>query len=108
VYLLSTLQELPSSLTSGLAMMPNIVIELNDGSLGPIELLADPEKTAAMVLDACSRKFNRGVGSLSPKDNPKLLLENGDMLAGGTAYVFTPSAGSQGMHQMYHEMSQAD
>ncbi len=32
-----------------------------------------------------------GVGSLSPKDNPKLLLENGDVLAGGTAYVFTPS-----------------
>lgn len=86
--------------------MPNIVIELDDGSLGPIELLSDPEKTAA--LDACSRKFNRGVTSLSPKDNPKLLLENGDVLAGGTADVFTPSAGSQGMHQMCHEMSQAD
>ena len=85
--------------------MPNIVIELDDGSLGPFELQTPPEKTAAMVLDACSRKFNRGVGSLSPKDNPKLLLEDGDVLAGGVAYVFTPSAGSQGMHQIYHDMS---
>ena len=52
--LLSNFQEL-LSLTSGLAMMPNVVIELDDGSLGPIELLSDPDKTAAMVLDACSR-----------------------------------------------------
>jgi len=83
--------------------MPNIVVELHDGSLGPIELQTPPEKTAAAVLDACSRKFNRGVGSLSPKDNPKLLLEDGDVLAGGMAYVFTPSAGSQGMHHICHD-----
>ena len=80
--------------------MPNIVIELDDGSLGPIELLSSPEKTAAMVLDACSHNFNRGLGILSPKDQPKFILEDGDVLAGGMAYVFTPSAGSQGMHQI--------
>lgn len=99
MYVLGTFQELPS-LTSGLAVMPNIVIELDDGSLGPIELLSSAEKTAAMVLDACSHNFNRGLGSLSPKDQPKFILEDGDVLAGGMAYVFTPSAGSQGMHQI--------
>ena len=78
--------------------MPNMVIELHDGSLGPFELRTPPEKTAAKVLDACSRRFSRGVGSLSPKDNPKLLLEDDDVVAGGMAYVFTPSSGSQGGH----------
>ncbi len=50
--------------------MPNVVVELQDGSLGAFELQTPPQKTAAKVLDACSRKFNKGVGSLSPKDNP--------------------------------------
>ncbi len=80
--------------------MPSIVIELHDGSLGPIELQTPPEKTAAKVLDACSRKFNRGVGSLSPKDKLNLLLEDDNVVAGGVTYVFTPSAGSQGMHHI--------
>ena len=88
--------------------MPNTVIKLDDGSLGPIELQTPPEKTAAMVLDACSCKFNKGLGSLSPQDNPKVVLEEGDVLAGGEADVFTPSAGSPGMHHTYHDMSQAD
>ena len=69
--------------------MPSIFIELNDGRLGPIELQTPPEKTAAKVLDACSRKFSRGVGSLSPKDKPNLLLEDNDVVAGGVTYVFT-------------------
>jgi len=42
------------SLTAGLTTMPNIVVELHDGSLGPIELQTPPEKTAAAVLDASS------------------------------------------------------
>ena len=88
--------------------MPSIFIELHDGRLGPIELQTPPEKTAAKVLDACSRKFNRGVGTLSPKGKPNFLLEDNDVIAGGTTYVFTPSAGSQGMHHIFHVMSQAD
>ncbi|KAL0019938.1 hypothetical protein WJX77_012405 [Trebouxia sp. C0004] len=44
-----------------------------------------------------SRKFNSGVGSLSPKGKPNLLLEDDDVVAGGVTYVFTPSAGSQGI-----------
>lgn len=89
--------------------MPSIVIELHDGHLGPvIELQTPPAKTAAKVLDACSRKFNKGVGSLSPKSQPNLLLEDDDVVAGGVTYVFTPSAGFQGMHHIFHVMSQAD
>ena len=88
--------------------MPSIIIELHDGSLDPIELQTPPDKTAAKVLDACTRKFNRGVGSLSPKGKPNLLLEDEDVVAGGVTYVFTPSAGSQGIHHILHIMSQAD
>ncbi len=40
----------------------NVVIELGDGSLGLIELLADPEKTAAMVLDALQPQVQHGGG----------------------------------------------
>jgi len=69
VYLLSTFQEL-LNLTSGLAVMPNIVIELDDGSLGPIELLSDPEKTAAMVLDACSASSTGGWVVFHQKTTP--------------------------------------
>ncbi len=88
--------------------MPSILIELHDGRLDPIELQTPPEKTAAKVLDACSRKFNRGVGSLSPKGKPNLLLEDDDVVADGMTYVFTPRAGSQGMHHFFHVTSQAD
>ena len=63
--------------------MPSIIIELHDGCLDPIQLQTAPEKTAAKVLDACSRKFNSGVGSLSPKGKPNLLLEDNDVVAGG-------------------------
>ena len=83
--------------------MLNIVIEFHDGSLNPI-VLQTPEKKAAKVLDACNRKFNRGIGTLSPKDSPRLLLEDEDMVAGGMVYVFTPSAGSQGMRHICHDM----
>lgn len=79
--------------------MPSIMIELSDGRLDPIELQTPPEKTAAKVLDACTRKFSRGVGSLSPKDKPNLLLEDNDVVAGGVTYVFTPS---QGIHHTSH------
>ena len=82
--------------------MPSIIIELNDGRLDPIELQTPPKKTAAKVLDACTRKFGRGVGSLSPKDKPNLLLEDNDVVAGGVTYVFTPIAGSQGIHHTSH------
>ena len=88
--------------------MPSIIIELHDGRLEPIQLQTPPEKTAAKVLDACSRKFNSGVGSLSPKGKPNLLLEDDDVVAGGVTYVFTPSAGSQGMHHVFHVTSQAN
>lgn len=88
--------------------MPNIIVELHDGRLGPVELRTPPKKTAAMVMDACSRKFNMGLGSLSPKVKPNLLLEDEDVVAGGMTYVFTPSAGSQGMHHVFHVMSQDD
>ena len=85
--------------------MPSIVIELHDGRLDPIQLQTPPEKTAAKMSDACSRKFNSGVGSLSPKGKPNLLLEDNDVVAGGVTYVFIPSAGSQGMHHVFHVMS---
>lgn len=88
--------------------MPTIIIELHDGRLGPIELQTPPEKTAAKVLDACSRKFKSGLGSLSPKGKHNLLVEDDDVVAGGMTYVFTPSAGSQGMHHIFQVMSQAD
>ena len=102
-YLFSVRQTL-----AGLTTMPSILIELHNGQLGPIELQSPPEKTAAKVLDACSRKFRRGVGSLSPKGKPNLLLEDNDVVVGGMTYVFTPSAGSPGMHYIYFLMSQAD
>ena len=86
----------------GFTTMPTIIIELHGERLGPIELQTPPQKTAAKVLDACSRKFNRGVGSLSPKGKPNLLLEDDDVVAGGETYVFTPSAGSQGIHHIFH------
>ncbi len=86
--------------------MPSIItIELDDKRLGPIELQTPPEKTAAKVLDACSRKLKRGKGSLSPKGKPNLLLEDEDVVAGGMAYVFTPIAGSQGMRHILHHAS---
>ena len=86
--------------------MPSIIIELHGERHGPIELQTPPEKTAAKALDA--RKSNRGVGSLSPKGKPNLLLEDDDVVAGGVAYVFAGSAGSQGIHHIFHVMSQAD
>ncbi len=79
--------------------MESIIVELHEGHHDPIEL--QPEKTAAEVLDACCRKFNRGVGCLSPKGKPNSLLEARDVVAGGRTYVFTPSAGSQGMHHFF-------
>ena len=78
--------------------MAGIVVELHDGSHNPIIFLASPAKTAAPVLDACDRKFNKGVGTLSPKDKPDLLLEAVDTVAGGVTYTFTPSASSQGVY----------
>ena len=85
--------------------MPTIVIELFDGSHQPVRLQTPPDKTAARVLDACSRKFG-AVGCLSPKDDPDLLLEGNDILAGGRTYVFTPG-GSQGMQHRGCHLSQA-
>ncbi|KAL0050308.1 hypothetical protein WJX82_008680 [Trebouxia sp. C0006] len=75
--------------------MPTIItVELHDGRANPVRI--QTPKTAATVLDACRRKFLRGEGSLSPKDEPDLLLEDCDVVAGGMTYVFTPGAGSQG------------
>lgn len=76
--------------------MLSIMMELFDASLDSVELWTPPEKTAAMVLDACTRRFKRGVGSLSPKDKPNMLLEGEDVVAGGMTYVFTPTADPQG------------
>ncbi len=79
--------------------MPTIItVELHDGRANPVRI--QTPKTAATVLDACRRKFLRGEGSLSPKDEPDLLLEDRDVVAGGMTYVFTPGAGSQGMHHV--------
>ena len=76
--------------------MPTIItVELHDGRANPVRI--QTPKTAATVLDACRRKFLRGEGSLSPKDEPDLLR---DVVAGGMTYVFTPGAGSQGMHHV--------
>ena len=94
-------------LVAGLSKMPSFFIQLHEGDDDPIEMQTPPEKTAAMVLDACSRKFKRGVGSLSPKDKPSLLIEDNGVVAGGVTYVFTPTAGSQGMHNKCQDMSQA-
>ena len=87
--------------------MPTILIELHEKPLESIELQTPPVRTAARVLDACSRTFRRRVGSLSPKDKPALLLEDDDVVAGGTTYVFTPTACSQGMCNTCHDMAQA-
>ena len=63
--------------------MANIVVELHDGSVDPMELSPDPAKSAAQVLNACARRFHRGEGTLSPKDKPNLALEAEDRVAGG-------------------------
>lgn len=68
----------------------NILIELHGGSLGPTKLHASPQKTAESVLDACTCKFGRGDGTLSPKDKPNLILIDNDVISGGVTYVFTP------------------
>ena len=89
--------------------MPSIItIELDKGRLGPVQLQTPPEKTAAKMLGACSRKSKRGKGSLSPKGKPNFLLEGEDVVAGGMTYVFTPIAGSQGMRHILHVMPQTD
>ena len=46
--------------------MANIVVELHDGSVLPMELPSNPVKTAAQVLNACARTFHKGAGALSP------------------------------------------
>lgn len=43
--------------------------------------------------------LHRGEGTLSPKHKPKLGLEVEDVVAGAVTYVFTPTAGLQGMTQ---------
>lgn len=87
--------------------MPDIIVQLHAGhqdgiNSGPVRLF--PGKTAATVLNVCSRRFLRGLGSLSPKGEPDLLLEDNDVVEGGMTYVFTPSAGSHGMHHIFHVM----
>jgi hypothetical protein len=79
--------------------MANIVVELHDRSVNPMELSSGPAKTAAQVLNACARRFHKGVGTLSPKDKPNFALEAEDMVAGGVTYIFIPSAGIQGVNQ---------
>ncbi|KAL0033196.1 hypothetical protein WJX79_009029 [Trebouxia sp. C0005] len=74
--------------------MANILVELHDGSVGPMELSFNPAKTAAQVLIACARRFHKGTGTLSPKDKPNLALEAEDTIAGSVTYIFIPSAGS--------------
>ncbi|KAA6422365.1 MAG: hypothetical protein FRX49_07541 [Trebouxia sp. A1-2] len=72
--------------------MANILVELHDGSVGPMELSFNPAKTAAQVLIACARRFHKGTGTLSPKDKPNLALEAEDTIAGSVTYIFIPSA----------------
>jgi hypothetical protein len=79
--------------------MANIVVELHDRSVNPMELSSGPAKTAAQVLNACARRFHKGVGTLSPKDKPNFALEAEDTVAGGVTYIFIPSAGIQGLNQ---------
>ena len=79
--------------------MAHIVVEFHDGTLAAVQLLANPGRTAAKVQNACAKRFQTGVGTLSPKDNPNLLLEEEDAVPGGVTYIFTPSAGSQDVKQ---------
>ena len=79
--------------------MANIVVEFHDGTLAAIELLANPRSTAAKVQNGCAIRFQTRVGTLSPKDNPNLLLEEEDAVPGGVTYIFTPFAGSQDVNQ---------
>ena len=79
--------------------MANIVVEFYDGTLAAVQLLAKPGRTAAKVQNACAKRFQTGVGTLSPKDNPNLLLEEEDAVPGGVTYIFTPFAGSQDVNQ---------
>ena len=79
--------------------MANIVVEFHDGTLAAIELLANPRRTAAKVQNACAKRFQTRVGTLSPQDNPNLLLEEEDAVPGGVTYIFTPFAGSQDVNQ---------
>lgn len=79
--------------------MANIVVEFYDGTLAALQLLANPGRTAAKVQNACAKRFQTGVGTLSPKDNPNLLLEEEDAVPGGVTYIFTPLAGSQEVKQ---------
>jgi len=68
--------------------MANIVVEFYDGTLAAVQLLAKPGRTAAKVQNACAKRFHTGVGTLSPKDNPNLLLEEEDAVPGGVTYIF--------------------
>lgn len=79
--------------------MAIIIVELHDGSGEPMKLSSDPAKTAAQVLDACTRRFHKGEGTLSPKENPNFALEAEDTVPGGVTYIFIPSAGIQGVKQ---------
>ena len=78
--------------------MANVAVEFHDGTLAAVQLLANPGRTAAKVQNACAKRFQTGVGTLSPKDNPNLLLEEGDAVSGGVTYIFTPFAGRQGVN----------
>lgn len=79
--------------------MAHIVVEFHDGTLAAVQLLANPGRTAARVQNACAKRFQTGVGTLSPKNNPNLLLEEEDAVPGGVTYIFTPFAGSQDVNQ---------
>ncbi|KAL0018074.1 hypothetical protein WJX77_001729 [Trebouxia sp. C0004] len=79
--------------------MANIVVEFHDGTRVAVQLLANPRRTAAKVQNTCAKGFQTGVGTLSPKDNPTLLLDDEDAVPGGVTYIFTPVVGSQDVHQ---------
>lgn len=72
-----------------------ITVELHGGHDDPFELQTPPEKTAAIVLDICSRRFTRG--KVACQGDPDFLLEGEDVVARGMTHVFTPTAGCQGM-----------
>ncbi|KAL0029432.1 hypothetical protein WJX77_007537 [Trebouxia sp. C0004] len=79
--------------------MANIVVEFHGGTHVAVQLLANPGRTAAKVQNTCAKRFQTGVGTLSPKDNPTLLLDDEDAVPGGVTYIFTPFAGSPDVHQ---------
>lgn len=79
--------------------MTHIIVELNDGSVDPLEFLSDPAKTAAQVLIACAGRFQKGEGTLSPKDEPNFVLMGEDKVAGGVTYIYIPIASMQGVNQ---------